>query len=62
MTQNIANLCVRCETRFKQWVEYHQHVTENKCHKQIKPIRTSDRTKAQIVVDWEFQNKGALIT
>ncbi len=61
--QHIENLCVRCETKFSQWSAYHAHVTLNTCHKEIKPTRTTDRTKSQIVHDWETrQNKGAIIS
>ncbi len=60
--QNTANLCVKCETKFEQWSLYHAHVTsETKCHRQIKPLRTTDRSKGEIVRDWESNNKEVLI-
>jgi hypothetical protein len=60
--QNVANLCVRCETKFDKWVEYHRHVTELKCARHIKPYNLTGRSKAQIVIDWESKQKeGALI-
>ena len=49
MNQTIANLCTRCETKFIQWSQYHQHITNNTCAKKIKPLNTSGRTKAEIV-------------
>ena len=61
MTQNISNLCVKCETRFEKRVEYHRHVTEAKCARHFKPFNLSGRSRAQIVNDWEIKNQGALI-
>jgi hypothetical protein len=61
MTQNVENFCVRCECRFSKWVEYHAHVTANACHRQVKPIRTSTRSVAQIVKDWESNQKEGVI-
>lgn len=53
MNQNISNLCVRCKTRFNNWAVYHNHVIGNRCIKKIVPVRTTDRTKAQIIEDVE---------
>lgn len=61
MKQNISNLCVRCEMKFLQWVTYHAHVVANKCSKKILPIKTSNRTKEQIVSDVEIIWGNALI-
>lgn len=60
--QNISNLCVRCETKFARWNEYHAHVTGIPCSKVIRPLNTSGRTKEQIVTAWETAQKvGVLI-
>lgn len=64
MNQNIANLCVRCETRFTQWSDYHEHIMKNQCRvlsRQIKPVRTTTRTHDQIVADVEKTWGSALI-
>jgi len=60
MTQNVANLCVRCETRFHDWAVYHRHVVANDCKLKIVPLNTSGRSKAQIVADWESKQKGII--
>jgi hypothetical protein len=57
----VENLCVTCETRFTEWSVYHSHVTMNKCKKKILPIKTTNRTKAQIVRDVESTWGSALI-
>lgn len=60
--QNMDNRCARCEDRFGKWSEYHAHVTANICHKKILPIRTSTRTKQEIVRDMESTKlQGGLI-
>ena len=62
MTQNVANLCVRCEHRFNQWAVYHAHVTANKCAKKIVPTRTTQLSFNDIVENWESKQKlGAII-
>lgn len=61
MTQTISNYCVRCETRFTRWIEYHAHVTGIPCAKIIRPVKTSGRTKEQIIADWELKYKGAIL-
>ena len=61
MLQNVANLCVRCESRFRKWADYHQHISANTCSAIIRPINTSGRTKTQIVTSWENLNKGIFI-
>ena len=61
MTQNVANLCVKCETKFDQWAFYHKHVVANQCHRTIRPTNTSGRAKIEIVKEWEHYNQGALI-
>lgn len=62
MKQTIANLCTRCETRFDKWISYHNHVVANTCCRKIVPTRTTGRSVAQIVADYENnQLKGALI-
>ncbi len=55
------NFCVKCETRFDKWTDYHSHVVSNKCYKAMKPVRTTNRSHAQIVLDWETQNERNLI-
>ncbi len=56
------NLCVRCETHFKHWSEYHAHMIGPKCKLKIIPLNTSGRNKAEIVKAWESnQNKEAII-
>ncbi len=57
----IENLCAKCETKFKNWTDYHTHVTTVKCAKLFKPVNLSGRSKMQIVADWELKNKGAII-
>ena len=61
MTQNIANHCVRCDSKFDRWADYHAHVTGIPCAKVIRPINTSGRSKTEIVKEWEIKNQGALI-
>ncbi len=56
------NFCVKCEARFPQWSSYHAHITSNQCIKKIVPVRTSARTKAEIVTAFEQTIKGALIS
>lgn len=57
----IENVCAKCETRFPTWSVYHSHAVGGGCVKKIKPINTSGRSKAQIVIDWELKHKGAII-
>lgn len=58
----VDNFCVKCETKFTRWTDYHKHVTEVNCLKVIKPIRTTDRTKDKIISDVENSwKKGVLI-
>ncbi len=45
----VENLCAKCDSRFKSWVEYHKHVMTVKCAKTIKPLNVSGRSKTQIV-------------
>jgi hypothetical protein len=61
MVQNQANLCVKCEMKFYQWLVYHAHVTTNKCYKKILPKKTSNRAHDQIVADVEKTWGSALI-
>lgn len=50
----VGNVCVRCETTFRQWSVYHAHVTAGvRCSRRIVPLKTSSRTTAQIVNDME---------
>jgi len=59
--KTIDNLCVRCETRFNQWSEYHKHMTGIKCKVKIVALNISGRSKAQIVADWESKNERGII-
>ena len=57
-----GNTCARCETKFNQWSVYHAHVTGGGCFKRLLPVRTSNRTRAQIVADMENTKlKGVII-
>jgi uncharacterized C2H2 Zn-finger protein len=61
-TAQTLNFCARCERRFERWDEYHRHVTIVTCALKIKPIRTTSRSKTEIVADWEARQKeGAII-
>ena len=57
----VANFCARCERKFSEWSTYHKHVTNNTCIKKILPVRTTNRTKVQIVADVEKTWGSALI-
>lgn len=61
MKKTVDNLCVRCETRFKTWSEYHAHMTGPKCTLKIVPLKTSNRSKAEIVAAWETMQKDGVI-
>ncbi len=61
VTRCADNFCARCERKFQRWDEYHAHVTDARCALRIRPIRTTNRTKMQIVLDWEVKNKGVII-
>src|ERR1700676_1779336 len=54
------NRCARCEVSFDTWSLYNTH--QNTCQKVIRPIRTTDRTKAQIVSDYELWLADRLIS
>lgn len=62
-TKEAENVCVKCKKVFTIWSEYHAHITYNVCQRiKIVPERTTTRTKAQIVSDWEARQKpGAII-
>lgn len=62
-TKDEANTCAKCKKAFTVWSQYHAHVEHNVCQRvKIVPERTTNRTKAQIVSDWEARQKpGALI-
>lgn len=59
----VENTCKTCNKHFPQWGKYHAHVIAKACERQenafkslpkdIKPIKTSTRSKAQIVFDME---------
>ena len=58
---HIDNTCARCESKFKNWTEYHIHATTINCIKRIRPINITGRSKAQIVADFELKHKGAIL-
>lgn len=63
-TREEANVCARCKKVFSIWSQYHTHTTYNVCQRaqtKIVPERTTTRTKAQIVSDWEARQKPEVI-
>lgn len=62
-TKETGNTCVKCKKSFTVWSQYHAHVERNVCQRiKMLPQRTTSRTKAQIVSDWEArQNPGVII-
>jgi hypothetical protein len=60
--RHLDNFCARCEKKFDEWSNYHAHITANTCYKKILPVRTSNRTKVQIVSDIEKTWGNALIS
>ena len=67
----IENTCSKCEVHFPRWAEYHAHVVTGVCQRKldvfkpakepIRPIKTTNRSKAQIVLDIEKTWGSALI-
>ena len=56
------NRCAICEMSFTDWVAFnHHHRTAHNKHTAIVPTRTTNRTKEQIVLEWEYRNMGSLI-
>lgn len=57
------NFCAICEEKFTVWSEYASHKLNAKCFKKILPIRTTSRSKTQIVSDVETMGilKGKVI-
>jgi hypothetical protein len=51
------NFCGICEERFTVWSDYASHRMNSKCFKKVLPIRTTNRSKAQIVLDTETNGK-----
>lgn len=64
-TKETENVCAKCKKVFPIWSQYHAHITYNVCQRalvKIVPERITDRTKTQIVSDWEARQKpGVLI-
>lgn len=61
-TKEEHNTCVKCKKAFTIWSDYHAHLTHNVCQRiKIVPERTTTRTKAQIVSDWEAKQKAGVI-
>ena len=60
MTLN--NRCAICEATFTDWVEFnHHHRTAHKTYSPLVPTKTTTRTKAEIVAEWEYRNMKVLI-
>lgn len=45
--------CARCQVTFDTWFLWNDHLGSSGCLKPVRPERTTDRTKAQIVADVE---------
>lgn len=56
------NRCARCEKTFDCWSRYHDHAARGLCVLKIIPIRTTARTKTEIVRNFETKIKDFLVT
>ncbi len=45
--------CARCQLNFETWGTYNDHLVREGCKNTVAPVRTTDRTKEQIVDDAE---------
>ncbi len=57
----VLNFCSICEDRFTEWSAYAAHRMKAQCFKKILPVRTTNRTKTQIVKDWESKNERGIL-
>ncbi len=55
------NVCAICEERFTEWSAYAAHKMASRCFKKILPVRTTSRTKTQIITDWESRQERGLM-
>lgn len=58
----MTNKCFRCEVEFDNWAAYHTHQLTNTCFKKIVPTKTTNRTKAEIVAEYEYAHFRAFIS